>query len=494
MSKKKDTIFDDYPEDLSGGQMDSRDDRKKKKKPVNKKVVALILALFILILGGTYVGGAMFYKDHMFRDTMVNNYSLANLTVEEAENTFTQDLAAHQITLIEKERKEIIKAGDVDVSIDVGNQIKDLKASQNEWEWIAHFFGQAESGIHLDVTFNDDKLVETVNALQCFVKENVTPPADTYLEAGETEFSIVPEVLGNRVRKKRLKEKVREAFTNCINTIDLEKEDLYHLPDYYSTDKVVTDALEKANKYSHTEITYDYGYETDTLDYTTIKNWINVSKDFKVTVDKLKIAEYVGNMQKKYNTMGVARKHKTVTGEEITIVEGDYGWKVDYEKEKKKLLKDIKSGKEVAREPEWEYRGVVRDGERDDIGGTYVEVSIQRQEVFMVVDGECIASDSCVTGNPNRNASTTKGIYSITFKKTPATLTGPDAGGGSYSSDVTYWMPFNGNQGLHDAPWRSSFGGNIYKSNGSHGCVNLPFSMAKTIWDHVKEGYPVIVY
>jgi lipoprotein-anchoring transpeptidase ErfK/SrfK len=55
-------------------------------------------------------------------------------------------------------------------------------------------------------------------------------------------------------------------------------------------------------------------------------------------------------------------------------------------------------------------------------------------------------------------------------------------------------MPFNGNIGMHDAPWRSSFGGNIYKTNGSHGCINLPPKSAETIFGYVKSGFPVIVY
>jgi lipoprotein-anchoring transpeptidase ErfK/SrfK len=56
-------------------------------------------------------------------------------------------------------------------------------------------------------------------------------------------------------------------------------------------------------------------------------------------------------------------------------------------------------------------------------------------------------------------------------------------------------MPFNGGVGLHDADsWRSSYGGSIYKTNGSHGCINLPLSAAKTIYETVSAGWPVIVY
>ena len=55
-------------------------------------------------------------------------------------------------------------------------------------------------------------------------------------------------------------------------------------------------------------------------------------------------------------------------------------------------------------------------------------------------------------------------------------------------------MPFNNGIGMHDAKWRSSFGGAIYKTGGSHGCINLPPSVAKTIFDNISAGTPVICY
>jgi len=48
--------------------------------------------------------------------------------------------------------------------------------------------------------------------------------------------------------------------------------------------------------------------------------------------------------------------------------------------------------------------------------------------------------------------------------------------------------------GMHDASWRSSFGANIYLTNGSHGCVNLPSKKAEVIYGYVEQGEPVIVY
>ena len=59
---------------------------------------------------------------------------------------------------------------------------------------------------------------------------------------------------------------------------------------------------------------------------------------------------------------------------------------------------------------------------------------------------------------------------------------------------MTYWMPFAGNVGIHDASWRSEFGGNLYLWEGSHGCVNVPYDKAAGIYANIEVGMPVVVY
>ncbi|MDD2355657.1 MAG: L,D-transpeptidase, partial [Lachnospiraceae bacterium] len=105
------------------------------------------------------------------------------------------------------------------------------------------------------------------------------------------------------------------------------------------------------------------------------------------------------------------------------------------------------------------------------------------------VDGLCVIETPCVTGNVAHVTGTPDGMYDITFKETNATLVGE-----GYQSHVNYWMPFNRGIGLHDATWRSKFGGGIYLTAGSHGCVNLPLSAAKTIYANIEKGEPVIVH
>jgi len=118
-----------------------------------------------------------------------------------------------------------------------------------------------------------------------------------------------------------------------------------------------------------------------------------------------------------------------------------------------------------------------------------VEINITRQYLWYYKGGKLIAQGHIVSGNPNRGNATSLGVYMLNYKETDTTIRGP-----GYEADVTYWMPFNGNIGIHDADWRYSFGGNIYKRNGTHGCVNVPLYLAKRIYENIEEGTPVICY
>ena len=125
----------------------------------------------------------------------------------------------------------------------------------------------------------------------------------------------------------------------------------------------------------------------------------------------------------------------------------------------------------------------------EDAGDTYIEVSIDQQHLWYFVNGELYVSTDVVTGNYN-TADTPKGFWRVNNKCSPCTLYGAD-----YVSYVDYWIAFiGGAYGIHDASWRSTFGGQIYKGNGSHGCINTPLANVKKIYQKVTIGTPVIVY
>ena len=123
------------------------------------------------------------------------------------------------------------------------------------------------------------------------------------------------------------------------------------------------------------------------------------------------------------------------------------------------------------------------------VGDTYVEVNLNAQHMWYIVDGDVYLESDCVTGNYG-SADTPEGFHEVNDKMSPCVLEAED-----YRTEVTYWMPFiGGGWGLHDASWRGSFGGDIYKGGGSHGCVNLPYDVAEKLYHHIEIGTPVIVY
>ena len=122
------------------------------------------------------------------------------------------------------------------------------------------------------------------------------------------------------------------------------------------------------------------------------------------------------------------------------------------------------------------------------VGSTYVEISISQQRMWLYKDGKVIVDTPVVTGTKG-SMDTPKGYFTIYSKAKNTTLYGP-----GYASPVDYWMAFSGGCGIHDASWRSSFGGSIYTYNGSHGCVNTPYNAVRTIYNNTSVGTPVIVY
>lgn len=234
-------------------------------------------------------------------------------------------------------------------------------------------------------------------------------------------------------------------------------------------------------------ITYQFGDQSEVLDNDRILSWLKEQEDGSVAIDEQQAKAFVKELAEKYDTAYTHRTFHTTAGRDIQITQGDYGWRIDQEAETKHLLELLAAKQSAVCEPIYAQTAAVHA--QNDWGTTYVEVSLTDQYLWLYKDGKCILESYFVSGNPTRGHATPRGIYGLTYKTRNATLSGE-----GYNSKVKYWMPFNRNVGLHDAPWRKTFGGQIYKSNGSHGCINLPPANAAKIYENVDKNTPVIVY
>lgn len=132
-----------------------------------------------------------------------------------------------------------------------------------------------------------------------------------------------------------------------------------------------------------------------------------------------------------------------------------------------------------------EIKVIVREKSKN----TYIEISISGQYLDYYEMGKLVISSPVVTG---AWGVTPFGSYYVRNKATNVHLLGPEDD--PYDSFVYYWIAFIGSSyGIHDATWRSSFGGNIYQYNPSHGCVNVPYDVAEELYYRVEIGTPVNV-
>ena len=124
-----------------------------------------------------------------------------------------------------------------------------------------------------------------------------------------------------------------------------------------------------------------------------------------------------------------------------------------------------------------------------DISLTHVEVDLDNQQLTFIKNGTVLVNTDIVTGMVGYRRTPT-GLYESHNRQRNCTLTGVD-----YEVFVKYWVSVIGDViGLHDASWRSVFGGDLYVYNGSHGCVNIPEAAMAKIFDNIDDGTPVLIY
>lgn len=259
------------------------------------------------------------------------------------------------------------------------------------------------------------------------------------------------------------------------------------LQDGFLLNSRLTKVQAKINHYEKAMITYRFGNNTEIVDQNLIEDWLIVDGK-QVNIDTDKVKEYVSELAEKYNTVGSEREFVTSYGKRVTVSGGAYGWKIDQEKEAEELIQLIKDGQTAAdHEPVYSQKAKVRGV--NDIGDTYVEINMTAQRMWYYNQGELQVETDVVTGNLSRNMGTPSMVAYIQNKIRNINLVGDD-----YVAYVNYWMKLYGGIGIHDASWRSRFGGIIYKTNGSHGCINTPYSNMKALYDEIEVGTPVLLF
>lgn len=453
------------------------------------KILMYVVSITTLILILGYILISLYYNNRFYKETMINGVDVSNLSVEQTEELIREEIRSYVLTLKGRNgTSEVIRGSDIALYAEFNDRITMLLEEQKGFQWIVSLLERKEYEIETILQYDENLLEQIFWQLECTQEDKMVEPINAHLsEYTEQGYVIIPEVPGTRLKHDILFEAIQEAILSLGAEIDIEEIGAYEPAQIHSESPQLITALYELNTIIGSELTYEFGEATEVLDGKIISDWIHVDESFNISLDSEGVKNYVDYIGRTYNTFGKTRTFQTTYGDVIKVQGGDYGWWLNRGKEVEEITKMILAGYKGMREPVY-FQTAVQYGE-DDLGDTYVEVNITAQHMFLYKEGKLIMETDFVSGNLARNYGTPTGTYPIQYKENDATLNGEN-----YSTPVKYWMPYNGNIGFHDAPWRNKFGKDIYLKQGSHGCINMPPEKAKTLFEYVHRGMPVIVY
>lgn len=485
----------EIPDEEDDEEEEETEEEKAYRKHKFRKKLAIVLGSIFGVLAVVYLGFAFFFSSHFMFFTTINGTDVTLKSVSQVEEYMRQQVADYTLTLEESDGDtEEISGSDISLEYVPGDELEKLVKGQENFLWLKALWDHPELEAKVGVKYDEDALARQIEGLACMDPENQVKSVNAHPEFKETQFEIVPEVVGTQINTEVFNEAVRTSIDGFQHTMDLSETGSYIQPAFVEDSPEVIEANKKMNEYLKAKITYDFDPETEVVDASVISQWVKVNDKMKVTFDKKAVKKYIGELADKYDTKGKSRKFTTATGNTVTVEGGAYGWKINQDEEYKALTENIKKGETVTREPKYSSRAASHGA--IDIGNTYAEVDLTNQRAYFIKNGKVVLDSPVVTGNPNKGNATPQGTDSLSYKTRNAVLRGDRLPDGSYSyeSPVKYWMPFNGGIGFHDASWQSAFGGTRYKTHGSHGCINMPTDQAAKMYELISDGTPVVVH
>ena len=444
---------------------------------------------------GAYFGDAVYFDGRFPYRTSLNGVDISCMTADEARAALEASYADYHLEVRGRDGlTEDILGSEVGLVPVPDRSFEEMVGGTDPYTWPVSLFRSTELTAQIEGSYDEGSLSQRVRSLAVLSPENVRLPKDAGVVYEDGRY-VVREDDGALPDGVKIRSLVTDALKGFGGTVDLEDAGVYRLPEVTEDDPVLQREAEAMNAYAGTVIDLPVGGDSEKIDGSVYQSWFAVDDDGRIVIgedgraslDHDRIAEYVDRLAEQYDTYMKPHDFITTGGEKITIENANYGWQIDRRSTASLLAEAVDNGESGEIEPV--YLHTARSHGEKDYGDSYVEIDLDAQRVYVYVDGEIAVETDCVSGKAIGGAATPPGMFSVFSMMRNAVLRGE-----GYASPVSYWMPFNRNIGLHDANWRGRFGGDLYVNGGSHGCVNLPVSVAGQVYANVQNGTPVIVY
>lgn len=456
-----------------------KEQNREKRKGIACSIIAIFLS-FIMILT------ALFLKTHFLKDTRIGGIDCSYLSIENAIKKVEQEKKESIVTLsLAEDISYKASLDELGILFDYRKFEAIFEAQHTDWE------SSREYKLEDVISVDKSKTASFLKQIPELQREFVVEPKDAYLDWNGKEFYIQKEIIGIKYEFEELLEFAVKNLEENVSYID-----------FTVIGKVFPNIMEEdleaerdqKNSIIDTAILFMLNNEEIvTLDSNTIRTWVlqNGDGQYEINTDD-GILNFVEELSSKVDEANATMQFVPAEMEQAITLEVPSDKRPQLEKEQQiSRIRELLGSKD----PIWEEPIYDREFISDKLS-SFIQVDITRQHLWFFLDGDLLVDSPCVTGNPNiEGYATPTGIY---YKKNEATgkvpLSGTNYDGTPYLSYVTYWVGYYEGYGLHDASWRKQFGGEIYKTSGSHGCTNLPFEVAKTVFENIDETMPIIYY
>lgn len=451
-------------------------------------VITAIVALLILLI---YFVGAFYFQSHFLPRSYAGPVEISQMTPQQATETVEQNLESKTLIFNENENNiGYIEMNQIGMSAEVDELMGQAIQNQNGWSWpIAFFNGDKVVNIQDHIQIDENIVAGLVPSLGINNEER-EPTVDAQLVKNDNgEISVAEETYGNQVTSDSLAQAIVQSVGTGAGQLNIE--DAYVKPTELTESESLIQRADTIEQMKGTSITLEFDGNSVTIPQEQINAWIYLDEDNNPQVDQEAVEEYILSLNEQYAGLFLPRNFNSTYQGEVQVQPGTYGWFIDRYDEAELIVQDIHNGAQVTREPVIGGSGY---GMGDYVGEDYVEVDIAYQMMFIYRDGQLVLDTPIVSGIIG--AETVPGAYQVWNMEQDTNLVGYNTiTEQDYVQPVSYWIAFDDQaQGIHDASWQSSFGGNAYQTAGSLGCINTPPGMMGQVFELVEYGMPVIIF
>lgn len=475
-------------------------------------VIACIIAVVSLGLG--YVGLALYYKNVFVANTWINGIYCTGYSVQEVNTKLLEQTETPEtLTVVGYDRtgekcEEVtwtVSMEDLKFNVDYEIVLSDYILKQNVWMWTDNLSTQQKHTMEPRVTYDEVALMEVVKQMTAHAKVK----EEYYIEYSEENGYVLHDGMHNRVDEQMVLDAIRTAVTTRTEKVNLIEKGCYYNSDLNKDQQKIRELWVRIDAFQNDGPYYDFGdgpkriepfYMAGFLDKSSVDNMPFMSDEghFYLVPDAAK--DWIAEMAEQLDTYKKVWEFESTRGENLSVEGKTYGTVINQEREVlwlEKYLENLANGisatgteetgsEKTPRIPEYSRDAYNRSSE---LGDTYVEVDMGSQKLYYYEKGRLLLETDVVTGNMRRRWDTPEGVNYVYNKQKNRILRGQ-----GYATPVDFWMPVNGAIGIHDADWRDEFGGTLYKTDGSHGCVNVPKEVMPELYELVEIGTPVVMF